>query len=172
MELTPQQRNLETALRDAAAERGATVSLHGNGHFQIKGALLVNYYPFAKKSTAYVAGTTHGKHRATPQEAVAMAFRAPPVADAGHKDERGNAARYQRWKRKMWKAGYRDCFWCHQPMNRNVGQPLQMTLDHKIPLARGGLDNPNNWVPAHAKCNHDRGHDMPELQATQEGQSK
>lgn len=154
---------METAIRDAAAECGATVTVRDNGHFQIKGALLVNFYPFSKKSTAYVAATTRGLHHATPLQAVAMAFEAPPMADAKHKAERGNQGRYARWKRRMWKAGFKHCFWCKEVMNRIGGSPEQMTLDHKIPLARGGLDNPNNWVPAHSKCNQARGHDMTEL---------
>lgn len=163
MDKTPEQRNVETRLRDLAAERGATVSDRGNGHFQIKGSLLVNYYPFAKRATAYVGGTTGGRHFATPQEAVAMAFKAPPAAQGSKKDERGNGGRYGRWKRRMWKSGYRHCFWCQAVMDRNIGSPTQMTVDHKIPLFRGGLDNPNNWVPACRKCNDERGHNMPEL---------
>jgi 5-methylcytosine-specific restriction endonuclease McrA len=162
---TVEERNLETELRDAAAARGGTVHVLSNGHFQIRGALLVNYYPFAKKRTAYIAATTRGIRDATIEQAVAMAFEAPPLADAARKAERGNSARYARWRRRMWKAGFRDCFWCHGPMNRIPDDPLQMTTDHRIPLARGGLDNPNNWVPAHAKCNHARGHAMPELQS-------
>lgn len=160
---TVEQRNLETDLRDIAAERGARVIHRGNGHFQIVGPLLINYYPFSKKQSAYVDATTRGIHPATPAQAVAMAFEAPPIAEADRKAERGNAGRYQRWKRRQWKAGVRECHWCKKPMNRVGGHPLYTTVDHRVPLHRGGLDNPSNWVMAHAKCNQDRGHDMPEL---------
>ena len=130
----------------------------------IRGALLVNYYPRGKKRTAYIAGTTCGLHQATPKQAVAMAFARPPVVDKKDRADRGNAGRYSRWKKRMWKDGVHTCYWCHEPMTRDGAQPdLQMSVDHKIPLARGGLDNPNNWVAAHVKCNHTRGHDMPEL---------
>jgi 5-methylcytosine-specific restriction endonuclease McrA len=37
------------------------------------------------------------------------------------------------------------------------------TMDHVIPLHRGGLDNANNRVLACEPCNSKRGHDMPEL---------
>lgn len=160
-------RNIETELRDAAAARGATVNARINGHFQIKGTLLVNYYPFAKTRTAYIAATTRGIRDATIEQAVAMAFEAPPLAHGSKKDERGHVGRYKRWKRRMWKAGFRDCHWCHVAMNHVPDHPQQMTVDHKIPLARGGLDNPNNWVPACLKCNNDRGHAMPEMTAPQ-----
>jgi len=166
-----EERNMETELRDAAAARGALVFECSPGHFQIRGPLLVNYYPLSKKRTAYIACTTRGIHHATPTQAVALAFEAPPLADADHKAERGNAGRYSRWKRRMWKAGMRQCHWCLSNMNRVPGHSHQMTLDHRIPLARGGLDNPNNWVAAHAKCNHSRGHDMPELSSAANGEA-
>jgi 5-methylcytosine-specific restriction endonuclease McrA len=160
---TVEERNLETELRDAAAERGITVTHRGNGHFQINGPLLVNWYPFSKRRTAYVQCTTRGVHHATIAQAIAMAFEAPPIATADRKVQRGNQTRYARWRARMWKKGFRSCHWCSGPMNRIHQHPKQATVDHKIPLDRGGLDNPNNWVMAHAVCNHTRGHDMPEL---------
>jgi hypothetical protein len=169
MNATVDQRNVETQLRDAAAARGAVVNALPNGHFQIKGPLLVNYYPFAKKRTAYIAATTRGIRHATVSQAVALAFAVPPIADSHAKDERGNTQRYMRWRRRMWKAGFRDCHWCGVAMNRVPGHTQQMTCDHRIPLARGGLDNPNNFVPACLKCNQERGHAMPEMTANNQG---
>jgi 5-methylcytosine-specific restriction protein A len=160
-----EQRDVEMQLRAAAAARGASVNVLPNGHFQIKGSLLVNYYPFAKKRTAYIAATTRGIHHTTISQAVALAFAVPPIADAHAKDARANSKRYRRWTRRMWNAGFRDCFWCAVAMNRVPGHPQQMTCDHRIPLARGGLDNPNNWVPACRKCNQERGHAMPEMRS-------
>lgn len=164
-----EQRQVETQLRDAAAARGAEVNVLANGHFQIRGQLLVNYYPFAKKRTAYIAATTRGIQGATIAQAVALAFAVPPIAEAHEKDARRNSKRYRRWTRRMWKAGFRNCFWCRVEMNRVPGHPQQMTCDHRIPLARGGLDNPNNWVSACWKCNNERGHAMPEIAAKTEG---
>lgn len=160
---TVEERNFETELRDAATARGAKVFARPNGHFQIKGTLLVNYWPFAKKSTAYVDATTHGVHGATIAQAVAMAFQPPPLADDHHKDKRGSTGRYGRWRDRRWKEGLRYCHWCGIKMNRVPNHPKQFTLDHVVPLARGGLDNPNNWVGACLTCNHDRGHAMPEM---------
>jgi 5-methylcytosine-specific restriction endonuclease McrA len=164
-------RNVETALRDAAAARGAQVNVLANGHFQIKGELLVNYYPFAKRRTAYIAATTRGIPHATIAQAVALAFEAPALAIAGEKAKRGSSGLYGRWRRRMWKAGFRNCHWCQVAMNRIHNHPQQMTCDHRIPLARGGLDNPNNWVPACLKCNQERGHAMPEMKANNQGEN-
>lgn len=157
--------DVESQLRQLAAARGAILNVNANGHFQIRGLLLVNYYPFAKKRTAYVAATTRGRTRVTPEQAVAMAFEAPPIAPVTRKDRRGNSGKYQRWKRKQWAMGLRECHWqCGGPlMVRDHTSPWHFTVDHKIPLHRGGLDNPNNFVGAHSICNQRRGHDMPEL---------
>lgn len=169
--MTDSQRNVETQLRDAAAARGAVVNALPNGHFQIKGELLVNYYPFAKKRTAYIAATTSGIQGASVEQAVALAFSPPAIAKPWDKARRGPKGMYGRWRRRMWKAGCRRCHWCGAEMNRRHDDPLQMTCDHKIPLARGGLDNPNNWVPACRLCNQQRGHAMPELKASAAGVS-
>lgn len=161
MNKTAEQRNAETDLRDAAAARGATVAERGAGHFQIRGRLLVNYYPFSKGRTAYVDATTHGRKSVSPTEAVEMAFSAPPIVSAARKDDRGRNS-----KRKRQALGRRlgwFCHWCQAPLTLATS-----TLEHVIPLHRGGLDNPNNRVLACASCNHDRGHDMPELSAPTE----
>lgn len=154
---TIDQRNVETDLRDAAAARGATVQHLGNGHFQIRGRLLVNYYPWSKKRSAYVAATTHGVNHISPTEAVAMAFSAPPIVAPTKKDSRHGHPKRQR-ARLIRKNGA-NCHWCQ--VRLTVGNS---TVEHVIPLYRGGLDNANNRVLACKPCNQARGHEMPELQ--------
>jgi 5-methylcytosine-specific restriction endonuclease McrA len=76
------------------------------------------------------------------------------------KDER--RGHYRAAKKKMM-AVTPHCYWCKRKLTMEIGSPNQATLDHKIPLALGGLDNANNWVLACEPCNHDRGSKMPEL---------
>ena len=152
------RRNALPDLLDAAAARGATVTDKGNGHYQVRGRLLVNYYPFSKRRTAYVAATTHGKEGVSPTEAVAMAFAAPPLADEEQRGERKGKTRQKR-KALMARKGDR-CHWCQAVVTLDTS-----TIEHVIPLARGGLDNANNRVLACKPCNHGRGHNMPELRA-------
>ena len=143
-------------LADAAAARGLKVVDRGNGHFQIAGGpLLVNYYPLSKKHSAYVAGTTSKKVGVTPEQAVEMAFTPPPAVRYGNRDER--RGHYRGARKKMLRFS-KKCFWCGAILTLDTS-----TLDHKIPLALGGLDNANNWVLACEPCNHDRGSSMPEL---------
>ena len=148
--------SIPKVLESAAERRGLKVVDRGNGHFQITGGpLLVNYYPLSKKHSAYVAGTTGRKVGVTPEQAVEMAFVPPPVVRYGQKDER--RGHYRNIRRKMLKFS-KKCYWCGEFLTLDTS-----TLDHKIPLALGGLDNANNWVLACEPCNHDRGSSMPEL---------
>ena len=144
------------SLEDAAKKRGVKVVDRGSGHLQIVGGpLLVNYYPLAKKHSAYVAGTIGRKVGVTPEQAVEMAFIPPSVVPHSQREERRGNYRSTRKKMLKWS---NKCHWCKKILTLDTS-----TLDHKIPLALGGLDNKNNWVLACKPCNHDRGSEMTEL---------
>lgn len=38
--------------------------------------------------------------------------------------------------------------------------PAELTMDHLVPLARGGRSNKGNLVPACKECNHRKKHDL------------
>jgi 5-methylcytosine-specific restriction endonuclease McrA len=38
----------------------------------------------------------------------------------------------------------------------------EMTIDHVVPLAKGGLHSYANTQPAHSDCNQDKGDDLPD----------
>lgn len=155
-------------LHTLGREYGVEVSEAAQGHFQLRGGLLVNYYPFSKNLTAYVGGTKQGKQGITPLEAIRMAHEAPPIVPKQARDQRiGKSSRQRReWLLKTKRAT--QCRWCACSLTIDTS-----TLEHVIPLARGGLDQANNWTLACYPCNQDRSHDMPELtnaswQASQE----
>jgi hypothetical protein len=148
------ERDIVSDLRDAAKARGAEVLDKGSGHFHIRGRLLVNYYPFSKKRSAYVAGTTRAETHVSATQAVAMAFDAPQLAGKATKRRKNS-----KWRRQcLMKAKGRNCHWCQALLTLETS-----TLDHVIPLSRGGLDNANNVVLSCEPCNHARGNVMPEL---------
>lgn len=41
------------------------------------------------------------------------------------------------------------------------GKPIKkindLTIEHKMPLSRGGANDESNWGASHAKCNHTKG---------------
>jgi len=153
-------------LENAAKKAGLWIEKKDDHHYHILGgAMIVSYYPFSKKQTAYVCGTRRSATGVTPREAVAMAGAPPPFVGTVKR----NRKHYQLWRRKLWKKQGKLCHWCGMPMMRTTmhdpnSVSLLATIEHVIPLARGGLDNANNIVLAHLICNTRRGHDMPEIE--------
>lgn len=59
----------------------------------------------------------------------------------------------------QWCAGQGlPCFWCGREFGLAKSLP---TIDHFIPIARLGQDDPNNTVVAHQECNSARAHRFP-----------
>lgn len=136
--------------------KGGTITYRGHGHFQIRGALLVNYYPLSKRRTAYVDATTQGRAHCSPADAVALSWEPPAIVPKElQAKRRGKHSR--RWRRQLLVLDA-HCYWCRKPLDLDTS-----TVDHVVPLARGGLDNANNRVLACEPCNKGRGHDMPEI---------
>ena len=132
----------------------------GNGHIQIEGLMLVNWWPESKKRTAHVGATRKGFTGVSAQRAIELAMQPPLIVEV--KDERRST--YRDVKTKMFRK-QKTCNWCHVQLTLDGEIPgtMKATLDHVIPLKRGGLDNANNWVLACEPCNSKRGHDMSEL---------
>jgi hypothetical protein len=137
----------------------------GKGHWQvIGGALLVNYYPNAKKGpTLYIAGTNSGK-KVWHIEQVIKAAKNPPEGLSPSKRKMNHRPD----KKKLYKKT-QVCHWCGRHLvldrcNENPDAGIYFaTLDHVIPRSIGGLNNANNYVLACEDCNERRGSDMPEI---------
>lgn len=70
---------LEIALRMHAKDASAELSDCGHGRFQIHGLMNVNYWPFSRNQTAFIAATSPGgrfirKYGVSPDKAVKMAY--------------------------------------------------------------------------------------------------
>ena len=59
----------------------------------------------------------------------------------------------QWWKRKCSEG---KCYYC-----RNIFSPKDMTMDHLIPIIRGGRSTKGNVVPACKECNNKKKHSLP-----------
>lgn len=144
-------------LKQMCFDRNVEYLEKGNGHVQLKGALLVNYYPNSKNKSAYVAGTKRALKSVSLEQAVAMCFKAPVAVIRPVK--RSSNSRPKR--AKMLKKGITKCHWCKAPLTLDTS-----TIEHIIPLSRGGLDHSNNRTLACEPCNQSRGGDMPELKTS------
>jgi len=125
----------------------------GYGHVQFVGKFIVNYYPESNKRTAYIAGTKKGIHNVSFNMAIKMANRIPPV-----KNNHRKRIFHKGLKKKLMKINP-TCHWCPCKLEYKTA-----TLEHIIPLGRGGLDNENNITLACKPCNDKRGNNMPELE--------
>ena len=141
-------------LFDLAVKHNCTIFIRTNGHIQIKGKLLVNYYPFSMNQSAYVAGTKCGKNQVSFEHAFKMANNPPDLIDKKVKRKPS----YKKIRERMLSKSNK-CFWCEKKLTIESS-----TIDHVIPLSRGGLDNNNNRVLSCPECNQSRGNAMPELE--------
>ena len=62
------------------------------------------------------------------------------------KEKARHLRRTEWWRRKIQKG---VCFYCRQHVGR-----LHLTMDHVVPLSRGGRSNKGNVVPACKECNN------------------
>lgn len=71
------------------------------------------------------------------------------LTESDIKKERNKARRLrdsQWWKRRLAKGG---CYYCGRST-----PPKQLTMDHIVPIARGGRSTKSNVVPACKECNY------------------
>ncbi len=57
------------------------------------------------------------------------------------------------WKNKLSKG---ECYWCHRKF-----EVSELTMDHIIPIARGGKSSKNNLVVACKECNNNKKYLLP-----------
>lgn len=70
--------------------------------------------------------------------------------------------------RKQVARGRPPCHLCGNEIDYDAAshlEPLSFTIDHIIPLAKGGTDTIDNLAAAHRKCNRDKGDGGPAIKA-------
>ena len=143
---------------EMAKAAGVTIETKSQFHWHLKGALLVNYYP--SKGTAYVAGTKAGAKNVTFEQAIEMTRIQPELTQANRQRKSWHKAAKQQMFDKS-----RRCHWCGAEMSLHPLDKNFATIEHIIPLSRGGLDNRNNMALACMACNQKRGNNMSELES-------
>lgn len=131
----------------------------GQGHWRIEGGLVtVNWYPWSKGSTVWINGTSgRTSFPGTAEMAIAAARgQAQVLAPGARPTERLSSSKARSVKRGWWRRfSIVRCRWCGLALERH-----QITIDHVIPLFRGGSNLPDNLVPACEPCNKKRGHEL------------
>lgn len=125
------------------------------------GKFEASYYPRTK--TVFVKGLSAG-YQGSPLDALEASLYGPPKRPRRIFERHRKAGMEERvrWKSERMRTESAQCHWCHKPLSANAepGAANAPTVDHKIPLALGGGDRPNNWVLSCYPCNHRRGATM------------
>ncbi len=79
------------------------------------------------------------------------------AASAAHQKKEKAKARDLRlsawWKQQL---GQGRCYYCEQRF-----KPSELTMDHVLPIARGGTSDKKNCVTSCKECNTKKGHKLP-----------
>ena len=78
-------------------------------------------------------------------------FVSAPKAHIKKEREKARVLKKTRWWQGKINQG--KCYYCDQ-----IFKPKELSMDHKVPLARGGMSIKNNIAPACKKCNSEKKH--------------
>ena len=70
-----------------------------------------------------------------------------------HSQRKVNSSTWKKLRLRILNRDGRECYWCGMDAN---------TVDHIIPVAKGGTDDPENLVAACRKCNFSKQDKMPD----------
>lgn len=126
---------------------------HGNNHWQIRGGtVMVNYYPTTR--TAFVNGTVRGIKDCSIGKAIDLATAGPK-----HSPEKAHRLNnYHKDKDRLMKINPR-CRWCGILLTEKTA-----TIDHIIPLGKGGSNRRDNLTLACHPCNKSKADSLTMLQ--------
>ncbi len=131
-----------------AGLKAVTVKVCTEHHVQLNGKYQVNVYPTTGR--IYIQGMNYSARVFDHVEAVdyATGDRFPGgVKSPGRKAMTGK-------KTMLWdRMAYRKCGICKLP----IATMAEATVDHKIPLSRGGSNRMDNLQLAHQTCNQEKG---------------
>lgn len=151
-------------LRVSAAVAGIAVHDRGDGFFRVHSpSIRVDVWEAEGHRSCYVEQHCDPWHAGGLEEAIRLACTPPARRDANSRPKRPQPDRMRALKahavcRDAQEDGSVLCHWCRVPL-----APAHMTLDHMIPLARGGVNTLRNLVVACEACNRWRASEMPEL---------
>lgn len=135
---------------DRLQDAGLTVRNCGNGHFQISGGLKpLNWYPFSKKRSVYINGAKQAIHLFS-RDPVPLILNF--VIHGELPSQKGSPRKVLTNVRRRLHQKNPRCDWCKKELEFEAS-----TLDHIIPLSKGGSNRADNLCLSCVACNRARG---------------
>lgn len=127
--------------KNCVGQKGLTAIDHGGGHWQVMGnGKLVNWYPFSKKTTLY---------NATDKKTIMFA-RLQDVLEEFETIKKQDRIQLRAIKKIMHRKN-NACYLCQKVLTLD-----ESTVDHVIPLDKGGTNYIDNLRIACLDCNRDK----------------
>lgn len=128
----------------ATEEKEYVLKRISKNHIQIIGRFLVNYYPSTGR--IYVNGTTgEPKIYGNIDRAIKAARQPPKIVRPEYREKRKSPEYYRKIRHQL---ANTPCKWCGKILSFN-----DSTIEHIIPLARGGTNGRDNLAIACSECN-------------------
>lgn len=144
--------NFEDRLQKLAEENNIAFKKCNQYHIQLKGVFTINVYE--GKSKYYINGANNGSNfnKSNPMFLINLALAKGKNAVA-EKTKRKNFPRTKKlvlWQRNP------TCFYCKGLIdNWEIS-----TIEHMVPLSKGGSNRNDNLALSHLECNQERGSSM------------
>ena len=116
-------------------------------HFQIKGIFTVNVYP--TNSCYYIQGTQKKRFYESLDQVISLSL---GESDINHSEKKVKRKSLSHKKEYLWNKS-NECFVCGIAMESIE----TATIEHKIPLSKGGTNQNDNLSLSHKECNQKRG---------------
>lgn len=143
----------QAVLDRVAAKLGLKIRSCGGGHFRIEGGRYeVNYYPNSRRRTIYVKTMGLSATITSGSWEKALEF-ANILPNEGHirAHEKSRRRPMRQWKKVLFKSGCR-CYLCGITLTMETA-----TVDHFIPISKGGNNDVENLRLACFDCNKEKG---------------
>lgn len=120
-------------------------------HLQIKGHYLISVWP--TKRSFYMQGANKKAFYNSIEDVVKMACAKSNLIGVTKKSARKCL---KARKLKLWEKGSRNCYVC----GKKIKDKAQASIEHIIPLSRGGSNRRDNTALSHIVCNMKRKNSM------------
>lgn len=68
---------------------------------------------------------------------------------------------YAQEREHLFRSGLRTCRYCGVKLTLDRNKPNSLSLDHYVPLSKGGMNKRKNYVASCEPCNSAKGSDLP-----------